>query len=250
MLTRDQQLIAQQPVAQTRCAITQRSVLRDRYPATRRPKTRGEPAPARRRGNAAHAAHSRASCASDIRTTRSFIARRPRVVPRRAIRLHAVAAAARRAIRSTCFLFDARRGFCEHYASAFVVLLRAAGIPARVVTGYQGGEMNPRRRLHDRAPVRRARVGRGADRRQWRRFDPDRRGVAVAHRDRASAARCPPASGAAARAARRRLAQGRAARVGRVQLRLAAQRRRLQLRAAALAVARLAGSTSSRRGRS
>jgi transglutaminase-like putative cysteine protease len=41
------------------------------------------------------------------------------------------------------FLFDVRRGFCEHYASAFVVLLRAAGIPARVVTGYQGGEINP-----------------------------------------------------------------------------------------------------------
>ncbi len=41
------------------------------------------------------------------------------------------------------FLFDERRGFCEHYASAFVLLLRAAGIPARVVTGYQGGTMNP-----------------------------------------------------------------------------------------------------------
>jgi transglutaminase-like putative cysteine protease len=41
------------------------------------------------------------------------------------------------------FLFDTRRGFCEHYASGFVVLLRAAGIPGRVVTGYQGGEMNP-----------------------------------------------------------------------------------------------------------
>ena len=41
------------------------------------------------------------------------------------------------------FMFDTRRGFCEHYASAFVVLLRAAGIPARIVTGYQGGEMNP-----------------------------------------------------------------------------------------------------------
>jgi transglutaminase-like putative cysteine protease len=41
------------------------------------------------------------------------------------------------------FLFDSRRGFCEHYASAFVFLMRAAGIPARVVTGYQGGEMNP-----------------------------------------------------------------------------------------------------------
>ncbi len=40
------------------------------------------------------------------------------------------------------FLFNTRRGFCEHYASAFVFLMRAAGIPARVVTGYQGGELN------------------------------------------------------------------------------------------------------------
>jgi transglutaminase-like putative cysteine protease len=41
------------------------------------------------------------------------------------------------------FLFTSRRGFCEHYASAFVFLMRAAGVPARVVTGYQGGELNP-----------------------------------------------------------------------------------------------------------
>jgi hypothetical protein len=41
------------------------------------------------------------------------------------------------------FMFETRRGFCEHYASAFVFILRAAGIPARVVTGYQGGEVNP-----------------------------------------------------------------------------------------------------------
>ena len=41
------------------------------------------------------------------------------------------------------FLFDSRAGFCEHYAGAFVVLLRAMGVPARVVTGYQGGERNP-----------------------------------------------------------------------------------------------------------
>ncbi len=41
------------------------------------------------------------------------------------------------------FLFQTRRGFCEHYAAAFTVLMRAAGIPARVVTGYQGGELNP-----------------------------------------------------------------------------------------------------------
>lgn len=41
------------------------------------------------------------------------------------------------------FLFDTRRGFCEHYAAAFVFLMRAAEVPARVVTGYQGGEINP-----------------------------------------------------------------------------------------------------------
>jgi len=40
------------------------------------------------------------------------------------------------------FLFGTRKGFCEHYASGFVYLMRAAGVPARVVTGYQGGEYN------------------------------------------------------------------------------------------------------------
>jgi transglutaminase-like putative cysteine protease len=40
------------------------------------------------------------------------------------------------------FLFGTRRGFCEHYAGSFALLMRAAGIPARVVTGYQGGEYN------------------------------------------------------------------------------------------------------------
>jgi transglutaminase-like putative cysteine protease len=41
------------------------------------------------------------------------------------------------------FLFETRKGFCEHYAASFSFLMRAAGIPARVVTGYQGGEFNP-----------------------------------------------------------------------------------------------------------
>jgi transglutaminase-like putative cysteine protease len=41
------------------------------------------------------------------------------------------------------FLFDTKRGFCEHFAAAFVFSLRAAGVPARVVAGYQGGEINP-----------------------------------------------------------------------------------------------------------
>jgi protein-glutamine gamma-glutamyltransferase len=41
------------------------------------------------------------------------------------------------------FLFETRLGFCGHYASAFALLMRAAGVPARVVTGYLGGEWNP-----------------------------------------------------------------------------------------------------------
>lgn len=40
------------------------------------------------------------------------------------------------------FLFTSQRGFCEHYAGAFAFLMRAGGLPARVVTGYQGGEVN------------------------------------------------------------------------------------------------------------
>ena len=41
------------------------------------------------------------------------------------------------------FLFDTRRGFCEHYASAFSVMMRSVNIPTRIVLGYHGGELNP-----------------------------------------------------------------------------------------------------------
>lgn len=41
------------------------------------------------------------------------------------------------------FLFDTRRGFCEHYAGSFAFVMRAAGVPTRVVLGYMGGELNP-----------------------------------------------------------------------------------------------------------
>jgi len=41
------------------------------------------------------------------------------------------------------FLFDTMAGFCEHYASTFTYLMRALGIPTRVVVGYQGAEANP-----------------------------------------------------------------------------------------------------------
>ena len=71
------------------------------------------------------------------------------------------------------FLFETQRGFCEHYASAFAVMMRAAGIPARLVVGYQGGELNP---MGNYMIVRQADAhawtevwlqGRG-----WRRIDP------------------------------------------------------------------------------
>jgi len=70
------------------------------------------------------------------------------------------------------FLFGGQRGFCEHYASAFVVLMRAAGIPARVVTGYQGGEVNPRGGY---VIVRQSDAHAWAEAiidGEWRRFDP------------------------------------------------------------------------------
>jgi len=71
------------------------------------------------------------------------------------------------------FLFETRRGFCEHYASAFAVMMRAAGVPSRIVLGYQGGEMN---RMGDYMIVRQSDAhawtevwlaGQG-----WRRVDP------------------------------------------------------------------------------
>lgn len=40
------------------------------------------------------------------------------------------------------FFFNKRKGFCEHYAATFTLLMRAAGVPARMVLGYQGGEYN------------------------------------------------------------------------------------------------------------
>ncbi len=68
------------------------------------------------------------------------------------------------------FLFQSQAGFCEHYSAAFVVLMRAAGIPARVVTGYLGGEMNG-----DYMIVRQSHAHAWAEAHidgAWRRFDP------------------------------------------------------------------------------
>jgi transglutaminase-like putative cysteine protease len=72
------------------------------------------------------------------------------------------------------FLFERKKGFCGHYASAFCVLMRAAGIPARVVVGYRGGEINQ----HGGFLVVRqsnahawAEVWTGAEETGWRRVD-------------------------------------------------------------------------------
>jgi protein-glutamine gamma-glutamyltransferase len=71
------------------------------------------------------------------------------------------------------FLFRSRSGFCEHYAGSFVFLMRAAGVPARVVTGYQGGEFNP---LGDYLIVRQSDAHAWAEvwlaGRGWSRVDP------------------------------------------------------------------------------
>ena len=71
------------------------------------------------------------------------------------------------------FLFDWKQGFCEHFSSAFVVLMRAAGIPARVVTGYAGGYRN---RVGDYWIVRRSDAHAWAEvwlpQRGWVRVDP------------------------------------------------------------------------------
>lgn len=72
------------------------------------------------------------------------------------------------------FWFDRKEGFCEHISAAFVIALRSAGVPARIVTGYQGGEHN---RIDGYWTVRQADAHAWAEvwlgeERGWTRFDP------------------------------------------------------------------------------
>jgi len=71
------------------------------------------------------------------------------------------------------FWLDRRAGFCEHFATAFVVVMRALGVPARVITGYQGADRSP---LDGYYVVRQSYAHAWAEvwqpRRGWQRVDP------------------------------------------------------------------------------
>jgi transglutaminase-like putative cysteine protease len=138
VLTYDQQLLATAPVTQA-IRYTQRSTLADSFAARSDTDRRDNlQLPRRNPRTVEFARELKSRAASD----RAFIAA---VLDwfRRESFVYTLAPPLLEGDTVDAFLFDTRRGFCEHYASAFVVLLRAAGIPARVVTGYQGGEINP-----------------------------------------------------------------------------------------------------------
>jgi protein-glutamine gamma-glutamyltransferase len=166
-LTYDQQLVAKAAVAQA-IRYTQRSSLRDSYPGTDDNPRESLQLPLNNPRTLAFAKEMRQGVDSDrayVNAVLNWFHDKPFVYtlsPGPPLVSDPVDG----------FLFDSRRGFCEHYAGAFTVLLRAAGIPARVVTGYQGGEMNPD---GDYMIVRQSDAHAWAEALldgQWQRFDP------------------------------------------------------------------------------
>lgn len=171
-LTRNQQLIARNVVTQT-LRYYQRSVIRDRFPGDgARDAAENLRLPARRPGFNPRAFALADEWRGRFADDREFIGAvlrwfraEPFVYTLSNLQVYEDNAV-------DGFLFDSRRGFCEHYAGAFVFLLRAAGIPSRVVTGYQGGEINPRGgymivRQSDAHAWAEALIDG-----EWRRFDP------------------------------------------------------------------------------
>jgi transglutaminase-like putative cysteine protease len=167
VLSNDHQLITRAPVTQP-LRYTQRSTLVDRFPAGGGAEIRDNlQLPARNPRTVAFARDLRSRSPSD----RAFIASVLAWFSNEAF-VYTLAPPLLEGDTVDDFLFDTRRGFCEHYAGAFVVLLRAAGIPARVVTGYQGGEINP---TGDYMIVRDSDAHAWAEALldgQWQRFDP------------------------------------------------------------------------------
>jgi transglutaminase-like putative cysteine protease len=165
-LTYDQQLVARTAVAQA-IRYTQRSSLRDSYPGTDDNPRESLQLPLNNPRALAFAKEMRAGVDSDrayVKAVLDWFHKEPFV--------YTLAPPLIDVDPVDGFLFDSRRGFCEHYAGAFTVLLRAAGIPARIVTGYQGGEMNPD---GDYMIVRQSDAHAWAEALldgQWQRFDP------------------------------------------------------------------------------
>jgi transglutaminase-like putative cysteine protease len=141
-LTRDQQLLMRRPVGQVmRYSVV--SALSERYPASEVDVAENLRLPASANPRTIGLAQSLRSRFADDRDYIAAVLARFRDEP---YTYTLAPGAVHRTDPVDAFLFDTKRGFCEHYASAFAVLLRAAGIPARIVTGYQGGELNPRGR--------------------------------------------------------------------------------------------------------
>ena len=165
-LTYDQQLVAKAAVAQT-IRYTQRSSLRDSYPGTDDNPRESLQLPLGNARTLAFAKEMRERVDSNrayVNAVLDWFHKEPFV--------YTLAPPLLGRDPVDGFLFDTRRGFCEHYAGAFAVLLRAAGIPARVVTGYQGGEINPD---GDYMIVRQSDAHAWAEALldgQWQRFDP------------------------------------------------------------------------------
>ena len=146
VLTRDQQLLARVPITQP-LRYQQTSNLRDTYPAGRGADLNHDIEENLRLPPAeAHSNPRTLAFARELRSTHADDARYIAAVLdwfHREPFYYTLAPPLLGDDPVDGFLFETRRGFCEHYASSFVVLLRAAGIPARVVTGYQGGAINP-----------------------------------------------------------------------------------------------------------
>ncbi len=108
----------------------------DRYPSLRRYLQLPEELPARDRALAERITANAASQYDEVMAVQTWLQTNTRydlTVPREPNGVDAV----------DHFLFETRRGFCEHIASAMAVLLRARGIPTRIVTGYGPGRRNP-----------------------------------------------------------------------------------------------------------
>jgi transglutaminase-like putative cysteine protease len=168
VVSRDRQLVARRPIGQV-LRYRQRSQLADSHPALPRDATENLRLPPeanpRTRTLAARLRERHADDAAYVEAVLAHFRDNPFTYTLAPGTIHALDPV-------DGFLFDSRRGFCEHYASAFAVLLRAAGIPARVVTGYQGGEFNRRGNyLIVRQSDAHAWVEAIVDG-QWRRFDP------------------------------------------------------------------------------